>query len=147
MARQARLDAPDTLHHVMVRGIARTTVFRDDPERADFLARHTALATSGALTVYTWALLANHAHLRVHTGNSLVGPSSRSTRKRAWWHTIAVFLAASRIAFPGGGRAERGADGEDPSDHPFEHGGNTSPTLTSPPACNTLYVARPPRGA
>ena len=28
MPRQARLDAPGTLHHVMVRGIERTTLFR-----------------------------------------------------------------------------------------------------------------------
>ncbi len=82
MARQARMDAPDSLHHVMVRRIAQTTVFRDDPDQADLLARPTALATSGALAVYTWALLANHAHLLVHTGNSVAGPSRRSTRKR-----------------------------------------------------------------
>jgi hypothetical protein len=39
MPRQARLDAPETLHHVMVRGIERTAVFRDDTDRADFMAR------------------------------------------------------------------------------------------------------------
>jgi hypothetical protein len=35
--RQARLDAPDTLHHVMWRGIERTAIFRDDTDRAEFL--------------------------------------------------------------------------------------------------------------
>ncbi len=39
-----RLDAPETLHHVMVRGIERTTLFRDDADRADFIARLAALA-------------------------------------------------------------------------------------------------------
>ena len=39
MPRQPRLDAPDTLHHVMVRGIERTLIFRDDADRADFVAR------------------------------------------------------------------------------------------------------------
>ena len=39
MPHQARLDAPDTLHSVMVRGIERTTIFRDDPDRADFVIR------------------------------------------------------------------------------------------------------------
>ena len=33
MPRHARLDAPDTLHHVMVRGIERTALFRDDRDR------------------------------------------------------------------------------------------------------------------
>jgi hypothetical protein len=36
MPRQAGLDAPNTLHQVMVRGIERTTVFRHDADRADF---------------------------------------------------------------------------------------------------------------
>ena len=60
MPRQARLDAPDTLHHVMVRGIERTAIFRDDHDRTDFLARVAGLAEQGAWTVYAWALLPNH---------------------------------------------------------------------------------------
>ena len=44
MPRQARLDALGTLHRVMVRGIERTTLFRDDRDRADFVRRLAALA-------------------------------------------------------------------------------------------------------
>ena len=43
MPRQARLDAPGTLHHVMVRGIERTTLFRDDRDRADFVIGDVAI--------------------------------------------------------------------------------------------------------
>jgi len=68
MPRQARLDAPDTLHHVMVRGLERRAIFREDADREDFLARLAGLAEAGALTVYAWALLPNHAHLLVRTG-------------------------------------------------------------------------------
>ncbi len=40
MPRQARLDAPGTLHHVMVRrGIDGITIFRDSQDREDFLSR------------------------------------------------------------------------------------------------------------
>jgi len=39
MPRQARLDAPGTLHHVMVRGIDGVEIFRDDKDREDFLSR------------------------------------------------------------------------------------------------------------
>ena len=78
MPRQARLDAPDTLHHVMVRGIERTTLFRDDTDRSDFVARLAALAEAGALTVYAWALLPNHAHLLVRTGTRPLPRSMRS---------------------------------------------------------------------
>jgi REP-associated tyrosine transposase len=77
MPRQARLDAPDTLHHVMVRGIERTVVFRDDTDQADFVTRLAALVGQGALTVYAWALLPNHAHLLVRTG---ARPLPRSMR-------------------------------------------------------------------
>ncbi len=38
MPRQPRLDAPGVLHHVMVRGIERTALFRDDRDHADFVA-------------------------------------------------------------------------------------------------------------
>ncbi len=37
MPRQPRRDAPETLQHVMVRGIERTAIFRDDADRADFV--------------------------------------------------------------------------------------------------------------
>ncbi len=56
MPRQPRLDAPDVLHHVMVRGLERL-IFRDDPDHADFVARVAALAEAGAWTVYAWALV------------------------------------------------------------------------------------------
>ncbi len=51
MPRQARLDAPKTLHHVMVRGLERRVIFRDDVDRTDFLARLATLAEQGAWTV------------------------------------------------------------------------------------------------
>jgi REP element-mobilizing transposase RayT len=78
MPRHARLDAPGTLHHVMVRGIERTTVFRDDRDRADFVARLGRLAEQGAVTVYAWALLPNHAHVLLRTGPRPLARSMRS---------------------------------------------------------------------
>ena len=77
MPRQPRLDAPDTLHHVMVRGIERTALFREDPDRIDFVTRLADLVEQGAWTVYAWALLPNHAHLLVRTG---LRPLARSMR-------------------------------------------------------------------
>jgi REP element-mobilizing transposase RayT len=68
MPRQPRLDAPDTLHHVMVRGLERRAIFKDDTDRADFVTRVAALAEQRHWTVYAWALLPNHAHLLVRTG-------------------------------------------------------------------------------
>jgi putative transposase len=68
MPRQPRLDSPGVLHHVMVRGLERRPVFRDDADRADFVGRLAALVRDTGLTVYAWALLPNHAHLLVRTG-------------------------------------------------------------------------------
>ena len=51
MPRGPRLDAPGTLHHIMVRGIERTNLFRDDTDRADFLAHLAGLVERGAVPV------------------------------------------------------------------------------------------------
>jgi REP element-mobilizing transposase RayT len=53
-------------------------LFRDDADRADFVARVAALAAQGAWTIYAWALLPNHAHLVVRTGTRPLPRSMRS---------------------------------------------------------------------
>jgi putative transposase len=68
MPRGPRLDAPGVLHHVMVRGIERRAIFRDDRDRREFVTRLGALTQTEAWTVYAWALLPNHVHLLVRTG-------------------------------------------------------------------------------
>jgi len=52
MPHQPRLDAPNALHHVMVRGLERLVIFQDDRDRIDFVTRVAALAEDGALRVY-----------------------------------------------------------------------------------------------
>jgi putative transposase len=66
------------VHHNLVRGIERTTIFRDDADRADFLARLAGVVARGAATVYAWALLPNHAHLLLRTGTRPLAQSVRS---------------------------------------------------------------------
>jgi REP element-mobilizing transposase RayT len=61
----------------MVRGLERRVIFRDDADRTDFLGRLAAVVERGALSVYAWALLPNHAHLLVRTG---MRPLARSMR-------------------------------------------------------------------
>ena len=77
MPRQARLDAPGTLHHVMVRGIERTTIFRDEADRTDFLARLAHAVEQGQWMVYAWALLPNHTHFLVETGGQPLATTMR----------------------------------------------------------------------
>src|SRR5574341_629460 len=77
MPRQARLDAPGALHHVMARGIARVRIFRTETDREDFLARLAALCQAGAVRVYAWALLPTHFHLLVRSGRQPLAHSMR----------------------------------------------------------------------
>jgi hypothetical protein len=37
MARKARIDAQGAMHHIIIRGIERRSIFRDDPDREWFL--------------------------------------------------------------------------------------------------------------
>ena len=39
MPRQVRLDIPGALHHIMVRGINKADIFRDDQDGVNFLQR------------------------------------------------------------------------------------------------------------
>jgi len=77
MPRQARLDAPGVLHHVMARGLDRQRIFRDDRDRENFLGRVAALSEDESWAVFAWALIPNHFHLLVRTGKR---PLSRSMR-------------------------------------------------------------------
>jgi putative transposase len=68
MPRQARLDAPGVLHHIMIRGIERRKIFLDDRDREDFLDRLATLLPETGTACYAWAFLSNHAHFLFRTG-------------------------------------------------------------------------------
>ena len=70
MPRQARLDAPGVLHHIMVRGIERKHIFRTNTDREDFLARLSTLLPETQTACYAWALIPNHAHFLLRSGPS-----------------------------------------------------------------------------
>ena len=63
MPRQARLDAPGTLHHVIIRGIERKKIESCDQDRQDFVARMGIIALETETSVCAWALMTNHAHI------------------------------------------------------------------------------------
>ena len=68
MPRQARLDAPGTLHHVMIRGIERSPIFKDDQDREDFISRMGMLVQQTGTKILAWALMRNHVHLLFFSG-------------------------------------------------------------------------------
>ena len=69
MPRQARLDAPGTLHHVMIRGIEGTIIFREDLDREQFLPRMGLSVDKTGTRVLAWVLMDNHVHLLVLSGS------------------------------------------------------------------------------
>jgi putative transposase len=70
MSRQARLDAPGTLHHVMMRGIERTDIFSTDRDHEHFLSRVGEIAKATETWILAWALMDNHVHMLLFSGSS-----------------------------------------------------------------------------
>ena len=68
MPRKARIDAPGAVQHIIVRGIERKKIFRNDADRSNFLARLSTIVSETRTTCYGWALIPSHAHLLLRTG-------------------------------------------------------------------------------
>ena len=56
MPRQARLDVPGALHHIIVRGINKAPIFKDDQDKTRFLERLGENVLRGQCTVNAWVL-------------------------------------------------------------------------------------------
>lgn len=69
MPRQARIDAPCALHHIIARGIERSKIFREPADYDDFLRRLGQLLAQTETQCFAWALIPNHFHLLLKTGN------------------------------------------------------------------------------
>ena len=70
MPRQSRVDAPGALHHVMVRGIDGKKIFTDRKDYSAFLDRLGDLLIETRTSCYAWALIPNHFHLLLRTGDA-----------------------------------------------------------------------------
>lgn len=68
MPRQARLDMPGALHHIMVQGINKANIFDDDEDKARFLERLEQNVIEGKCSVYAWVLMDNHVHILFKSG-------------------------------------------------------------------------------
>ena len=68
MPRIARLDTPGLLHHVMIRGIERRKIFKDNKDREDLIERLSVLLPKTKTQCYAWSFLSNHAHFLLRSG-------------------------------------------------------------------------------
>ena len=96
MPRQSRIDAPGALHHIIGRGIAREKVFIDDQDREQFLERLGSILIESGTDCFAWALIPNHFHLLLKTGQIPISTVMRrlmtgyavsfNRRHRRWGH-------------------------------------------------------------
>ena len=77
MPRQARIDAPGALYHIIARGIERRNIFYDEKDRDDFLHRLGEIVTQSKTRCYAWALIPNHFHLLFKTGDAPIATLMR----------------------------------------------------------------------
>ena len=68
MPRHARIDAPGALHHIIIRGIERKALFKDNADRTNFLERLGRIISETETGCYAWVLMTNHVHLLLKTG-------------------------------------------------------------------------------
>ena len=77
MPRQARIDNPGSLHHIIIRGIERKKIFKDDKDRDNFLACLGDITAETSTFCYAWALIPNHVHLLLRTGSAPISTIMR----------------------------------------------------------------------
>ncbi|MCF8070724.1 MAG: transposase [Desulfobacterales bacterium] len=68
MPRKARIDAPGALHHIIIRGIERKAIFKDDADKDSFIERLGSILNETETPCYAWVLMTNHVHLLMKTG-------------------------------------------------------------------------------
>ena len=85
MPRQARLDIPGALHHIMVRGNNKGEIFKDDQDRTHFLLRLRENIFETHCSVYAWVLMNNHVHILFKSGQKGI---STVMRKLLTWYAI-----------------------------------------------------------
>ena len=73
MPRSARIDIPNILQHVIVRGIEKREIFTDDEDRRRFVKRLSNLLVSTDTDCFAWALLSNHLHLLLRPRKTTLG--------------------------------------------------------------------------
>jgi len=68
MPRKARIDAPGALHHIIIRGIERRAIFKDNADRSNFIERLDSIVSETETRCFAWALMPNHVHMLLKTG-------------------------------------------------------------------------------
>ncbi|RZB37743.1 MAG: hypothetical protein SRB2_00845 [Desulfobacteraceae bacterium Eth-SRB2] len=77
MPRQARIDAPGALHHIICKCIERQNIFKNNTDRNRFQERLGSVLQKTSTHCYGWALIPNHLHLLLKTGKKPIAQIMR----------------------------------------------------------------------
>ena len=77
MPRQSRIDAPGALHHLIIRGIERKVIFKDDADRFEFIERIESIFSESSTQCFAWALMSNHVHILTRTAETPIATLMR----------------------------------------------------------------------
>lgn len=75
MARRPRIDFPGAFHHVMNRGAARQTTYKNEWDRGLFLEVVERSVSRFGIEVIAFALMGNHYHLFLHSPDGQLSPT------------------------------------------------------------------------
>jgi REP element-mobilizing transposase RayT len=73
MPRKPRIEFPDAIHHVTIRGVNRSPVFRDDADNWAFVDFLRSSCERHDWRVIAYCLMVNHAHLVISTPAAKLG--------------------------------------------------------------------------
>jgi putative transposase len=93
MPRKARIDSPGALHHIICRGIERRKIFIDNADKNNLVARLGRVISETQTPCYAWALIDNHFHLLLKTGNM---PIATLMRKLLTGYAVSFNLRHNR---------------------------------------------------
>ena len=58
------------MHHVIIRGIQRKEIVKDDHDRQNFVYRMGAITLETGTLIYAWTLMTKHAHIFLRSSSS-----------------------------------------------------------------------------
>jgi len=91
MPRQARIDTPGALRHIMIRWIERRIIFRDDQDRDDLIARLGSILTETPIPCHAWVPIPNQAHLLLAYGFRALLPCHEKGPRRLYGQVQSQF--------------------------------------------------------